>query len=121
MGKLLDQFAMIRKRHGMYIGDDSVVLLKSYLDGYVDGLRNQGCDDSELAADFELFDQFRMWLAIRLENKQAISWGELAEVKIGDSRNKVSDFYLIFDTFQNEVHVSEYSSLRAEYEIFLSS
>jgi len=119
VGKLVDRLELLRLRPGLYVGEDSVEHLQTYVNGYRDGLRDCGVEEDELAEDFELLDTFRMWLAIDLKCKQSIGWGGMAEMKIGSSLNKLRMFYELYDKFNEEMINLDRETVKNNYEILV--
>lgn len=97
---LVPFLSVVRTRPGMYLGDERVRTLDTYLRGYVQaredlGVPAYGHDESNLMQDFE------EWLSKRLKSNAVCPWSARVEEEDNSDRN-VYTFFRLFEEFLAE-------------------
>jgi hypothetical protein len=81
----------------MYLGNNSVRTLETYVQGYVQARRDLGLP--EFGGEEEgLLDDFGKWLAVKMKSKRNFSWAGHVEI-VDPSSNNVLTFFREFDDF----------------------
>jgi len=100
MNSLRNLIECIRERPAMYLGSESVIALKIFIDGWY--LR-----DVERAQDIEFFNGFSDWINNKFQNKGTQGWAKLILFHSYDEPTSLKNFFDLYDEYS-----SEYDSTR---------
>jgi hypothetical protein len=93
---VLRLLATIETRPGMYLGDERVGTLDTYLSGYCDALRDAGLyDGNPIPPPLPLFYK---WLTLRTGSRKNLGWARMVEGVDASDRN-VRTFFRLFAEF----------------------
>lgn len=88
---LLRCLARVRTRPGMYLGDERVRTLGTFLAGYQNSMVDLG--DRSFG---DVLTEFREWLSLEMKETRSLGWTELIELEDASERN----VYAFFERFE---------------------
>ena len=94
MSPILDLLVNIRERPAMFIGRQSIVRFRSFLDGYRHGLRQ-----STVPAEEPLFDRFQRWVEERFKISTSHGWDSIILFMAGDDPAAFELFWELWDAY----------------------
>src|SRR5690242_7918976 len=94
---LLPFLGVVRTRPGMYLGDEKVRTLATYIRGYTQAREDLGVPPFG-DAESELLSEFDAWLPRRLGSGSVLIWPGYVEEVDGSDRN-VHTFFRLFEEF----------------------
>lgn len=97
---LVPFLSLIRRRPGMYLGDENVRTLDCFIRGYVQARLDLGLRGFGPEEEF-LLDEFGDWLRKRNNSEDQRLWPTLVE-KADPSRDNVKTFLRLFDEFLSD-------------------
>ena len=95
--KIYQKLQEIREKPGMYLGRNSLELLKAYMDGYVAGYQ-------EIKNDFDLyfFSEFQIYIQEYYNVLSSHNWANIIRFYSIDDRDALDLFYFHLDEFSKE-------------------
>lgn len=96
MNALVELISIIRKRPIMYLGEDSISRLKSFIDGWC-------FRDPDNIADFEVLLGFQQWIENKYNVKTAHSWAHILLFYGLDESRALTLFFNEFDLYLLEL------------------
>ena len=97
---LLAFLKRVRTRPGMFLGDENVKTLSTFLQAYGQARIDLGVPEFA-TAEASLLDEFETWLAARLHDTRDVAWPTLVATEDPGERN-VQTFFLRFEEFLQE-------------------
>ncbi|MCP3138969.1 hypothetical protein [Pyxidicoccus xibeiensis] len=97
---LLPFLSAVRKRPGMYMGDERVRTLATYLRGYVEARQDLGLPGFS-EEETGLMEEFERWLAVKLKSKRTLGFAGHIDLMDGSEKN-VRVFFAEFERFLSE-------------------
>ena len=87
----------IRKRPGMYLGRNSLELLKSYMDGYMQAYQDIGSN-----IDLSFFTEFQKYIQEYYNVLTSHNWANIIRFYSTDDRDALELFFVHVDKFNEE-------------------
>ena len=87
----------IRQRPALYLGQNSIHCLQSFLDGYYFARRELEIPLTEQEVDFQSFLQ---WIRRKFNVETGQPWSSIVLFHAADERNAVERFFSLWDEFQ---------------------
>ncbi|WP_437896394.1 hypothetical protein [Sorangium sp. So ce124] len=97
---LLAFLKRVSVRPGMFLGDENVRTLATFIHGYRQARIDLGMPEFG-ATESSLFDEFEKWLAAKLDDTRDVAWPTLVATQDPGERN-VRTFFLLFEEFLRE-------------------
>ena len=91
---IIDLLFMIKKRPGAYIGNKSIVKMKSFIDGYCCALMYESIN-----YNLEIYYLFNEWLAVRYNINSVVLWDTYLVEKTNDEALAFDLFFEELETF----------------------
>jgi hypothetical protein len=88
----------IRARPGMFLGNVSIVRLRSFLDGYRSARADLGLP---LTEQEKAFNEFQAWIQQRFKITSNQGWDRIILFYSTDERAALDSFFELFDQFQS--------------------
>jgi hypothetical protein len=93
----------IKARPGMFLGNVSIVRLRSFLDGYRSARADLGLP---LTEQEKAFNEFQAWIQQRFKITSSQGWDRIILFHSTDERSALDLFFELFDHFQSETALS---------------
>lgn len=92
MASIVELIFSIKQRPAMYLGRNSISLLKAFLDGWY-------CHEPNTVADIEVMGDFQDWIARKYKIKTSHSWANILLFYSTDENDALQKFFEEFELF----------------------
>ncbi|MBW4572390.1 MAG: hypothetical protein KME31_31710 [Tolypothrix carrinoi HA7290-LM1] len=96
---LYELLGRMKKRPGMYLGDNSITRLDMYLRGYTQARTEVGLDPTDEEIEFE---GFQKWVQEKYEIKSNQSWAKIILFFSMDEHEALERFFELYEEYQNQ-------------------
>lgn len=93
---IFEKLQDIKKRPGMYLGRNSLELLKAYMDGWV-----SACQELDCSLDLLFFSDFQIYIQDYYKVVIDQSWANIIRFYSIDDREALDLFYVHLEKFTN--------------------
>jgi len=116
---LLEFLELIRKKPGMYLGENRVERLEAYILGYRQARIDFGLPEFHESEE-SILEGFTYWLAVKLKSTMSLNWAGFISHELDPSQDNIYTFYKYFDQFMLERKRKTLEQLKFEYDVLFN-